>query len=231
MSLAIGAFGISRVFRDADVEITALDRLDLEVEPGEAIAVTGPSGSGKTTLLNLIAGLDRPTTGSVTVFDERVDQMSDSEQAAFRARTVGLVFQEPHLFPGLTALENVTLARLPWEHGRGVAERARDLLDAAGLSHRVNHPPSRMSGGERQRVGIARALIGQPRLLLADEPTGNLDSRTAAGILELLGSLRREHELTLVLVTHDVFVAAMADRVVHLNGQLPADTPDDLDRK
>jgi len=216
----------SRAFRSGGEQILALDNVTLSVASGEIIAVSGPSGSGKTTLLNLIAGLDRPTSGAVTVLGRELGALTERELTAFRAHSIGIVFQDPHLLPGLTALENVIAARLPWSPRRALEPDARRLLIAVGLESRMNHPPARLSGGERQRVGVARALLGQPRLLLADEPTGNLDAGSTAQFLALIVELRVELELTVILATHDPEVSAIADRVVRLSGGRFADTID-----
>jgi ABC-type lipoprotein export system ATPase subunit len=194
----------------------AVHDVDLVVQPGEWVAITGPSGSGKTTLLNLIAGLDRASKGSVFVLGQNLDRLSEARLTAHRAQHLSLVFQDPHLLPGLTAIENVVAARLPWGHTEELEKRARDLLGLVGLDHRVDFPPARMSGGERQRVGIARALLGTPELLLADEPTGNLDRDATVGLLDLLATLQSEMGLTLVVATHDPLVASRAGGVLHL---------------
>jgi predicted ABC-type transport system involved in lysophospholipase L1 biosynthesis ATPase subunit len=209
---------VSRVYSVGGAEVTALASVDLEVHRGESVAVVGPSGSGKSTLLHLIAGLDRPSSGRISVFGRRLWEMSESELTRFRAATLGYVFQDAYLLPGLTALENVVVAGLPWGHRRELTAEAHDLLDAVGLGDRLDHTPDRLSGGERQRVSLARALMGGPRLLMADEPTGNLDSDTTEGLLGVLDSLRRSRDLTLLLATHDLAVAASADRVLHLAG-------------
>jgi ABC-type lipoprotein export system ATPase subunit len=178
----------------------------------------GPSGSGKTTLLNLIGGLDRPSSGSVTILGSKLDGMSESQLTAFRARSVGIVFQDPHLLPGFTALDNVVLSRLPWRPIDVLRAEAQSLLTEVGLGDRLKHSSGRLSGGERQRVGIARALVGAPALLLADEPTGNLDTSSAASIVTLLKQLRRTHQLTILVATHDPEVASLADRAIRLSG-------------
>ena len=217
---------VSRVFPSGGAEVTALDNVSLCVGFGEVVAITGPSGSGKTTLLNLIGGLDRQTSGSVNVLGEQLDGLSESKLTSFRARNLGLVFQDPHLLPGLTALENVVVARLPWGRWRELEKDARELLVAVGLGNRVDFPPAKLSGGERQRVGLARALLGNPRLLLADEPTGNLDVQTTEDLLVLLDQLHRQLGLTLVVATHDPAVAAVAGRIVRLaGGRLDGDRP------
>jgi putative ABC transport system ATP-binding protein len=204
--------------------VHAVRDVTLTVPAGQAVAITGPSGSGKSTLLGLIAGLDRPSSGRVTVLGERLDEAGERALTAFRARSVGLVFQDPHLLPGLTALENVVAARLPWARRRELEPAARELLGAVGLGGRLDHPPAQLSGGERQRVAVARALLGRPPLLLADEPTGNLDAATTESLLVLLDRLRGDLGLTMVIATHDPTVAAVADRVVRLvDGTLTGD--------
>ena len=205
-------------------QVAALTGVDISVAPGESVAIVGPSGSGKSTLLHLVAGLDRPTAGEITVFGRRLSQMSESALTRFRATTIGYVFQDAHLLPGLTALENVVAARLPWRPRKELIPEAADLLEAVGLENRMDHAPDRLSGGERQRVSLARALAGRPPLLIADEPTGNLDSETTDGLLRLLEALRSRLHLTVLLATHDLAVAASADRVVRLVGGRVAGT-------
>lgn len=213
---AIELSGVSRHYAAGPLIVRAIDGVDLRIAKGEAVAVTGPSGSGKTTLLNLVAGLDRPTDGTVAVLGMNVDSAVERDLADFRARHLGLMFQDPHLLSGLTALENLVAARLPWGHWRDLEAQARALLGELGLDRRLDAPPSRLSGGERQRVGLARALMGQPEVLLADEPTGNLDAATTDELLSLLERVRRDHRLTVLVCTHDPAVAAFADRVVRL---------------
>lgn len=191
--------------------IVALDGVSLQAEPGELVAVTGPSGCGKSTLLNLIGALDRPDSGEIRVGDEDVTRLDDP--ARYRAQVVGFVFQFHHLLPTLSAGENV---QLPMLGERDRVERARSLLAEVGLAERERSRPPTLSGGERQRVAIARALANEPRLLLADEPTGALDADTGAQILELLQRLRAEHGTTILIVTNDDAVAAEADRAVRL---------------
>jgi putative ABC transport system ATP-binding protein len=204
--------GLVRIYPDGDVQ--ALRGVSLAVEEGESVAITGPSGCGKSTLLHLLGGLDRPTSGEVYFEGSPLGAL---DLDAFRARRIGFVFQSFHLLPTLSALENVQVPMFegPWPRGERVARAVR-LLDEVGLAHRRDHIPSRLSVGERQRVAIARALANEPALLLADEPTGNLDSVAQAEVLELLGRLRRERSLTLVLVTHSPEVAAAADRVIKI---------------
>ena len=203
--------------------LTILDGVTLDVDAGEIVAITGPSGSGKSTLLGLIAGLDTPTAGTVVVAGRDVTRLGEAALARFRRDTIGYVFQSYHLIPTLTAAENVAV---PLELA-GVSAplaRAASLLADVGLGGRAHHYPAQLSGGEQQRVAIARAVALRPPLLLADEPTGNLDSATGAQIIELLLGLGREQGATLLLVTHDVALAARADRVVALrDGRIVAD--------
>jgi putative ABC transport system ATP-binding protein len=214
---AIAVSGATRRHVSGDTSVTALSEVSLTVPTGALCAVVGPSGSGKTTLINLIAGLDRPDGGDVEVMGRRLGPLSERELDRFRADTVGVVFQDPHLLPGLTALENVVAARLPWADRAELEAEARELLVAVGLERRMHFPPSRLSGGERQRVGFARALLGRRPVLLADEPTGNLDADTTAEILELATQLRRAFDLTAVIATHDAAVRGIADSVMRLH--------------
>ncbi len=207
--------GIGRSLPSGGRMLTILDDIELDVRRGEFVAVLGPSGSGKSTLLALMAGLDRPSTGMVLLEGERIDQLSEDRLAVLRRHKVGFVFQSFQLLGNLTARENV---QLPVELlGVGdVRGRADELLAAVGLSARGHHYPSQLSGGEQQRVALARAFAPRPALLLADEPTGNLDGATGRRVLDLLVALRAEEGSTLVLVTHDPAVAELADRRIHL---------------
>jgi putative ABC transport system ATP-binding protein len=215
---AIRLVGSSRYFLTADSEVAAVVDATLSIRRGESVALMGPSGSGKTTLLNLIAGLDKASGGSVWVLGRSLTELSEAELTAFRADNLGLVFQEPHLLAGLSALENVIVARLPWEPRAALEPRARQLLDSLGLGDRMNFPPGRLSGGEVQRVGIARALLVNPSLVVADEPTGNLDVTATREVLEILRRLKDEMGLTLVVATHDQEVANAMDRIVRIAG-------------
>jgi putative ABC transport system ATP-binding protein len=205
--------------------VDVLAGIDLDVPDGQFLAVAGPSGSGKSTLLGLIAGLDQPTGGSVTVAGVDITRLGEEELARFRRDTLGYVFQSYHLIPTLTAIENVAVPL--WLGGeRDVLARAHTLLAEVGLADRGHHYPVQLSGGEQQRVAVARAVARRPRLLLADEPTGNLDSATGKQIIELLVALNRNLGSTLVLVTHDAALAAHADRVVTLrDGSIVSDEP------
>jgi putative ABC transport system ATP-binding protein len=202
--------------------VTILDGVTLDVPECEVLAVTGPSGSGKSTLLGLIAGLDRPTSGSITVDGVDITRLDEDALARLRRDTIGFVFQSFHLIPTLTAAENVAVPLELAGHA-GAPGRAAELLEAVGLADRAHHYPAQLSGGEQQRVALARAVALRPRLLLADEPTGNLDSTTGAQIIALLLALREEFRATLVLVTHDHALARHAHRVVRLrDGRLEA---------
>jgi putative ABC transport system ATP-binding protein len=195
--------------------VTAAGNVSFTVEPGAYIALTGASGSGKSTLLHLIGALERPDSGTIVSGGTEVTTLRGAALAAYR-RTVGFVFQRYNLLPALTALDNVIAPVLPYRTGWDKADRGRQLLAAVGLGGRERSLPSRMSGGEQQRVAIARALINTPSLLLADEPTGNLDSHTATGILDLLLRLRQENAMTVIIATHDPQIAASCDRLIRL---------------
>lgn len=204
----------------SDAPLVVLDGVDLEVAEGEILSVLGPSGSGKTTLLGLLAGLDLPTEGSVELAGQALAALDEDGRAALRAASVGFVFQSFQLVPTLTALENVLVPLELLGRPATAADRearARDLLGRVGLSERVGHYPAQLSGGEQQRVGIARAFANEPRVLFADEPTGNLDGATGHGIIELLLELNREKRTTLVIVTHDLELARRAGRILHLS--------------
>lgn len=213
----IRAISLSRRYQMGKTYVDALRGVDLEVAQGEFVALVGPSGSGKSTLLHLIGGLVRPTGGEIWVNGMELGRASDGQLVQYRRDTLGFVFQSFNLLPIKTAWENVAvplmLAGVPPAQRRA---RATALLEQLGLGHRLNHRPAELSGGEQQRVAIARALANRPRLILADEPTGNLDSRTGGEIMALLQRLVREEGLTLLLVTHDMHVARYADRIVHL---------------
>jgi putative ABC transport system ATP-binding protein len=210
--------GVSKDFKRGAETIHVLASLDLEVEAGEFLALMGPSGSGKSTLLNLVGGLDRPTAGTVEVAGQRIDDLSDRRLAGWRAGNVGFVFQFYNLMPVLTAARNVELplllAPLSKKERRRQVETA---LDVVGLSHRLDHFPRQLSGGEQQRVGIARAIASDPRLILADEPTGDLDRAAGDEVLAILHALSRDHGKTILMVTHDPLAAQRADRILHFD--------------
>ena len=213
---------LTRVYGER-VPVKALDGVTLQIHKGEVVAIVGPSGSGKSTLLNLIGALDRPSTGEVIVNGTPLSQVKNLDR--FRGQTIGFIFQSHNLLPTLTARENieVPMYELPLS-GRKRRARANELLGLVGLAQRGNHLPNQLSGGERQRVAIARALANQPAIVLADEPTGNLDSKTTADIMGLLGQLNREQRVTLVIVTHNTEVAAAAQRVITIrDGKIQRD--------
>ena len=233
----LAAAGVRKVYRSGGAEVCALKGLDLEVPEGQFLAVMGPSGSGKTTLLNCLSGLDEIDDGRVLVDGHSIHELSDGQRTRHRAETMGFIFQAFNLIPVFSATENVELplllTRVPEREAR---QRARETLTRVGLGHRLDRRPPELSGGEQQRVAIARALAGRPRLVWADEPTGNLDSEMAGAVMELLTELHREG-LTIVLVTHDPTVAALADRLITVrDGELVADellasAPDALPRE
>jgi len=214
--------GVHKSFHRGAEEVRVLQGLDLTIARGEFLALMGPSGSGKSTLLNLVGGLDRPTSGAIDVDGRRIDQLSESQLAAFRARHVGFVFQFYNLLPVLTAQRNVELPLLLTKLSRSDRrKRAETALTLVGLADRLHHFPRQLSGGQEQRVGIARAIVTDPTLILADEPTGDLDRKSGDEILDLLQALNEEHGKTLVMVTHDPHAAARASRILHfLDGRL-----------
>ena len=213
----VRACGISKTYVLGRRKVEVLRGLDLEVESGIFLAVRGASGAGKSTLLHLMGGLDGPTEGEIWIRGSRLAEFSAGALCRFRNRKVGFVFQAYHLLPELSALENVCLpARMARVPARAALVSGRDLLERVGLGERLDHRPYELSGGDQQRVAIARALINGPELVLADEPTGNLDSRTGGEIIDLLCALREEHRTTLIIATHDAQVAARAPRVVEL---------------
>jgi putative ABC transport system ATP-binding protein len=215
--LAFRTVELTRTFKVGETTIQALRGVDLEVAAGQFIALVGPSGSGKSTLLNLVGGLDRPTSGQIWVGDIELSSSEEKALTEHRRRRVGFVFQSFNLLPRLTARENVAaplmFTGIP-ESER--LERAERLLQRVGLADRMEHRPNQLSGGEQQRVAIARALVGDPAIILADEPTGNIDSKTGSEIMALLNRLNREQKVTLLLVTHDQEAAAFADRIIQL---------------
>ena len=212
---SIEVVGLSKQVSEATGMLTILDNIHFTVSPGDSVAITGPSGSGKSTLLGLLAGLDTPTSGDVIAQGQSLFTMDEDGRATFRSKHVGFVFQSFQLLPNLTALENVML---PLElAGKSDPEPARKILEDVGLSHRLNHFPSTVSGGEQQRVSIARAFVQNPEILFADEPTGSLDEATGAKIIDLMFRLHRERATTLILVTHDPVLAARCKRQITLH--------------
>jgi putative ABC transport system ATP-binding protein len=228
MSNLVTMRGVEKLFKRGGENVNVLHALDLDIPRGEFLALMGPSGSGKSTLLNLLAGLDRPTSGSIDVDGQRIDQMSSRALAQWRARHVGFVFQFYNLLPVLTAERNVELPLLLTSLSR--SERKQHVATAlgiVGLEHRAQHTPRTLSGGEQQRVGIARAIVTDPTILLCDEPTGDLDRKSGDEILSLLQALNREQGKTIIMVTHDPHASARATRTVYLDkGQLSTTKPE-----
>ena len=224
----ISATGLKKIYRKGQFDIPVLTGVDLEVQHGEFLAIVGQSGCGKSTLLHLLGTLDAPTSGEVHFLGHRIDNLPSAARDQLRNEQFGMIFQFYHLLPELTTLENVVvplmIGRSVMNYWRGrsqAVQRAKELLETLGLGHRLKHRPRELSGGEMQRVAIARALIAKPQILLADEPTGNLDQSTGREILRILRTLNRQHGLSIVMVTHDTAIAAEADRVVKLvNGQV-----------
>jgi putative ABC transport system ATP-binding protein len=211
----IELYKVSKTVQSGDEPLTILHALDLQIPDGQFVSIVGPSGSGKSTLLGLIAGLDAPTSGEIRIDGEEITRMSEDDLATLRGRKLGFVFQSFHLIPSLTALENV-LVPMEIAGDRSAPQRARRLLEDVELTARAHHYPSQLSGGEQQRVAIARAFSNDPSILLADEPTGNLDSRNGRHVFELMLEMNRRHGATLVLVTHDHDLARLADRRISL---------------
>jgi putative ABC transport system ATP-binding protein len=209
---------VCRTYKMGKENVAALDGIDLEIKEGEFVAIMGPSGSGKSTLANVIGGLDRPSSGSVQVDGEELNRLSDNRLSEYRNKKIGFVFQSFNLIPNYTTLENVMLpliiAGMPSKMRK---EKAYEYLKAVGLESRTDHKPSQLSGGERQRVSIARALANNPRIIIADEPTGNLDSKKSAEIISVLKFLNREEKITIIVITHDPNVAREADRTLKMH--------------
>lgn len=215
----IKAQSLCKIVSTNQEQLTILDDVNLDIKEGESVAIVGTSGAGKSTLMTLLAGLDTPTTGEIHLLGKPIHQLNDEQRAAIRSEAVGFVFQSFLLIPSLSAIDNVTLPCLL----KGDAEdkqRAIDLLESVGLGSRTHHSPSQLSGGEQQRVALARAFMIQPRVLFADEPTGNLDQQTAGKIIELLFDLNKQHGTTLVLVTHDPKLAQRCDRTFTMKAGL-----------
>tara|TARA_Y100001934_G_scaffold266342_1_gene345663 strand:- start:178 stop:861 length:684 start_codon:yes stop_codon:yes gene_type:complete len=216
---AIEAVNLTRVFRVGDEEVRALDGLTVSLDEGSLAAIVGPSGSGKSTLMALLGGLDTPSSGSVSVYGQELNIMDPVDLATYRQSTVGFVFQDFFLLSHLTAIENVEVPlKLCQINRQQRRERARELIEMVGLGHRGDHRPQQLSGGERQRVAIARALANQPKLLLADEPTGNLDEKTGAAVTEILLKLNKDRDITVMLVTHNPELAEQTEIQFRLGG-------------
>ncbi len=215
--------GLTKIYGKGEAAVTALDHVSFTVEKGEFVAIVGASGSGKSTLMNLIGGIDEPTSGRVVIDGQELYAMNESERAIFRRRNIGMVFQFYNLVPTLTAAENIML---PYLLDKREPEKAKlaEILALTGLSERAGHLPSALSGGQQQRVSLGRALINDPAFILADEPTGNLDSRASRDVMELLQVANRRYQQTLLLITHDEKIALMADRILTLaDGRLVSD--------
>ena len=217
MTTMIKLTGINKIYRTEEIETQALENVNLEVQKGEFLSIMGPSGCGKSTLLNIMGLLDTPTSGTIEINGTRTDNMDDKELAAFRNKTLGFVFQSFHLINSLNVIDNVELPLL--YRKMSSSERtalAKQVLERVGLSHRMKHMPTQLSGGQCQRVAIARAIVGNPEIILADEPTGNLDSKMGAEVMDLLHQLNREDGRTIVMVTHNEAQAKQTNKIVHL---------------
>ncbi len=208
---------LTKIYRSGDKTLTVLDNVNVTIQPGDTCAIVGPSGSGKTTLLGLCAGLDRASSGSVFLNGVRLDELTEDQRAEVRNQYVGFIFQSFNLMPSLTALENV-MVPLELRGEKNVGKRALALLEKVGLAERKNHYPAQLSGGEQQRVSIARAFSNQPKILFADEPTGNLDEETGSHIEKLIFDLNKEASTTLVMVTHDMELAHKTQRIIQIKG-------------
>jgi putative ABC transport system ATP-binding protein len=217
MGSILSVKGLSKTFQTGTRSITVLQDISFKIEKNTSLSIVGPSGSGKTTLLGLCAGLDQPTSGSIALLEIEIGELDEDERAYIRNQYVGFVFQNFQLLPTLTALENVMIP-LELRGSKNITSRAEELLDRVGLAERIHHYPAQLSGGEQQRVAIARAFIAEPQILFADEPTGNLDEETAEKITDLLFSINKELGTTLVLVTHNLQLAAHTGRILKLKG-------------
>lgn len=207
---------VSKVYRTKEIETVALENVNLEIRKGEFVSIMGPSGCGKSTLLNIIGLLDIPTSGNVTIMDDATADMNDSQLSNFRNKNIGFVFQSFHLIPSLNVMENVAI---PLIYRNGISHKERtqkieEVLTRLGLSHRMRHYPGQLSGGQCQRVAIARAIVGDPQIVLADEPTGNLDSQMGHEVMEILHHLNKEDNKTIVMVTHNEHQARETDRII-----------------
>ena len=212
---------LHKIYRNGQKEVRAVDGISIAIKKGRSVAIVGPSGAGKSTLLHMLGGLDKPTSGKILLGETDIYKLSDRDRAAIRNKKIGFVFQFYHLLPEFTALENVMMPALMESNDvrctkYEVRKRATEVLKAVGLEHRMGHPPSRLSGGESQRVAVARALINEPEILLCDEPTGNLDSKTSESIYELLFSIKSKINTTLVIVSHDEKLSSRVDETIRL---------------
>ena len=218
---------VTKIYRLGQSKVTALDNINLQMEAGEMVAIMGPSGSGKSTLMAILGCLDVPSQGIYRLEGEPVEKLNENQLAQVRSRKVGFVFQQFNLLPRTNALENVMLPLLyDGVHGKARIEKARAALETVGLADRIHHHPNQLSGGEQQRVAIARALVNDPTILLADEPTGNLDSKTGDEIIGLFQKLHEEHGQTVIYVTHDAFIARHTQRIIRLvDGKVISDEP------
>ena len=208
---------VRKVYRMGNEKIIALDNINLSIYKEEVLCLLGTSGSGKSTLLNIVAGLEKPTKGEIIIYNQHIEKMSEKELAKFRQLYIGFVFQSYNLIPTLSAIENVSL---PLTFG-GIPmkerdKRAKKMLESVGLGNRLHHKPSEMSGGQQQRVSIARAFVGNPKIVFADEPTGNLDSKTTMEVMDLITGMAKEHNQTLIIVTHDTEISTYANRIVYI---------------
>ncbi|WP_399549628.1 ABC transporter ATP-binding protein [uncultured Clostridium sp.] len=208
---------VRKVYRMGDEKIIALDDINLKVYAGEVLCLLGTSGSGKSTLLNMMAGLEKPTKGEIIIKNNHIEKMSEDHLAMFRQKYIGFVFQSYNLLPTFSALENVTLPLIFRNASKAQRENsAKKMLEAVGLEKRLYHKPSQMSGGQQQRVSIARAFVNNPNIVFADEPTGNLDTKTTLEIMDLIKGMAKQHNQTLIIVTHDVEISSYADRIVYI---------------
>ncbi|AYA02192.1 lipoprotein-releasing ABC transporter ATP-binding protein LolD [Acinetobacter sp. WCHAc010034] len=221
-NLILDAQNITKSFTEGKSSVDVIRGLSLQVKAGEFVSIVGSSGSGKSTLLHVLGGLDRPTSGQVFINGQRFDTLGEAERGYIRNEHLGFVYQFHHLLPEFTALENVAMPLMlrKGANYKDVQKQAEYLLERVGLSHRLTHKPGELSGGERQRVALARALVAKPKLMMADEPTGNLDRKTAVKIFELLTELRKEFNMAMLIVTHDEYLAQSADAVLHMQDGL-----------
>ncbi len=220
--IIIDGVGLAKTYQEGELNTPVFSAINVQVLAGESLAIVGASGSGKSTLLHLLAGLDNPTAGTVQLMEQKLHNTSELERGRLRNRYLGFIYQFHHLLPEFTALENVMMPLLiAGQSAKQASIPARALLEQVGLDHRLQHKPGELSGGERQRVAVARALVNHPACVLADEPTGNLDERTAASVFDMLMQLKQQHNAALVIVTHDHRLADKCDRVLELfQGQL-----------